>query len=326
MSDGELKKEPTGSEKLKAEIEAMQSAQAKPEVSTPEVPSAQSTPEKAPQPTAEINPAPALAGQAESQPQAPTDKKAGKPETDIKEWAKRKGIKDEESALRSLRELERELTRSRQQAKVEPTVPQGTPQWQPTPQYAPPPVYQPAPQYPPPFVDRQRILEQEAANYGMQPDDFEKVLKVASDISAIQMRRLKAEQESEMSEIRRENRRNSEMRELMQDPLFSNEEVQFEMHAILKENPKALDLEPTPLINAFNEAQRRLARRYLEKGRSAEAEVAKPFPSKPPTEGTRGSSPSFEQNSETELLKTFQKGSAEEMKKVLTSIGARPTL
>lgn len=345
MTDGELNTDKPGSAAdIKAKIDAMKKGDtsapivaAKPAVEEAAIPaqgSAQSTPEKAPQPTAETQAAPVQTGQADDQPVAPTDKKEGKPEVDIREWAKRKGIKDEESALKSLRELERKLSQSNAKKTPEPGVIQfPAQQWQPTPQYQPQqPYYPPPPQYPQyPPVNRNQIIQEEAARRGWDPNDFEKVLSLATEISEINTRKvaaqLKTEYDGRLSEIDKENRRNTEMRELMQDPLFTNQDVQFEMHKVLEENPKALELEPTPRIWAFQQAQIRLARRYLQDQQSGSEDSGqtKNLPTKPPTEASRGQA-SFEAPSEAALLEQFNKGSAAEMRAVLNRIGARPTL
>lgn len=331
MSDGEPKV--PESEKILAQIEAAQQA-AKSEVksvSEEGTQSAQSAVETPSQST-EQKTAPAESGQAVSQDikeQAPAVK-ADKPVDDVREWAKKKGIKDADAALRSLRELERELHRRSFEAKSSGNVPRGEtpqvqPQWQPQPQmpaWNPQPV---PPQYPAYPIDREKIIEQEAKRYNMAPEDFERVLSLSNDIVAMQTRRLKAEFDAQLQEINRETRRNSELRELMQDPLFTNEKVQFEMHNVLKENPQAFTLEPSPYLYAFNEAQRRLARQYLQDGsnESERSDVKSSLPSRPPSEGSRGSNPSFEKSKEETILENFDKAkTAEEKRKILTSLGA----
>lgn len=320
----ELKKPESEAMLEKIEELKTQSKKASKQIPEPTV-----TPEKAPEgsmalPMAESKEAPDKSGQALSQTEAPADKKEGKPEVDIREWAKKKGINTIEGAARSLREMEQRLSKANAELKAKEDVPRGTfqPQvYQPTPQFNP--SYAPPP-YPPYPVDREKIIEQEAKRYNMAPEDFERVLSLSNDIAAMQARRLEAQFNSKLQEIGQETRRNSELRELMQDPLFTNEKVQFEMHRVLEENPKAFTLEPSPYLYAFNEAQRRLARQYLQgKGSEVETESGNSLPTEPPKEGSTGSNPSFEKSKENVLLESFAKAkTAEEQRKVLTSLGA----
>jgi len=94
-------------------------------------------PEKASKPTVEQEAAPQ--GKAEST-ETPDDKKSGKAEVDIREWAKRKGFKegDQESVLRAYREMERKLSQVNAERKTEGNVPRGTPE---------PPAYVPTPNF-----------------------------------------------------------------------------------------------------------------------------------------------------------------------------------
>lgn len=314
----ELKK--SESEKILEQIEALktQSNQEKPQ---PEI---QVPPEKAPEPTVESKAAPGKSGQAVSQTEAPSDKKPGKPEVDIKEWASKKGIRDADSAFRSLREMEQRLSRANAELQAARDVPRGTnqpPQYQPQPQFNP--QFSPSsyPNYP---MDREKIMEQEAKRYNMAPEDFERVLSLSNDIAAMHARRMKVEYDSQLQEITRETRRNSELRELMQDPLFTNEKVQFEMHKVLEENPRAFTHEPSPYLYAFNEAQRRLARQYLQEGRSSEESGGKSsIPTEPPKEGHSGPDMNFEKKPMNGIPEAFLKAStAEEQRKILTSLGA----
>lgn len=339
MSDGEPKTQVPESERLKAQIDAeiqkANEAQNTKPVTEPVV-SAQS-PAEAPSQPADKQAASAPTSEkadvnVEKAPAKPADKQSD----DVREWAKRKGIKDEESALRSLRNLERELHRrsfeDRQKGGAEDVQRPVAPYYQPTPQM--PPAWQPTPAVPayqppsnPGFIDRKALVAQEAERYGMTPEDFERVLAVSNDIADVRLRRLKAEFDSEIKEMRRETRRNSEFADLMQDPFFANPEVQFEMHKVLEENPKALTFEPAPYTYAFNEAQRRLARRYLQGDKvpkPTEEKDSNRLPTTPPSEGARGSSfGGAELSAEESIVAKFnQAKDAEEQKKILSSLGA----
>lgn len=313
------------SDKMLAQIEAAksQSKQQKSDV----VKSAQS-PEVTPSQTSDKNAAVADNGtQAVSKDikeDAPAEK-ADKQNIDveIREWAKKKGLKDGDSALRSLRELEKKLHGNAYENKVKETT---APQWQPQPtfqpqmqpQFAPPPYY--PPQYP---MDREKILEQEASRRGWDKEDFRKVLDLADEVSDMKMRRIQAQNDARYAELSKETMRNSEIRELMNDPLFTNEKVQFEMHKVLEENPKAFTLEPMPYSYAFNEAQRRLARRYLQGG-SVEKndDSTNQLPTKPPQDGSRGTGPTFEQKDQKVINQFNAAKTSDEQKKILESLGA----
>ncbi len=311
------------SDKLLAQIEAAKS-------STQEAQS----PDKAPEAESEVKAAAAepegKSAQAVKQDVIETPAKADKSNDDVREWAKKKGIRDEESALRSLRELERKMHKMTFEEKaksVEPRVTQYPPQYQPQPQWNQP-VYSPPPTAPvyPYQMDREKIIQQEAKRYNMEPEDFERVLNLTNDLYAVKERQLKAHYDSQLQEIGKETRRNSELRELMQDPLFTNPKVQFEMHKVLEDNPQAFTHEPTPYLYAFNEAQRRLARQYLQDGGSVTEDKGS-LPSEPPKEGSRGSSPVESFNKENRIMESFSKAkTADEQREILSRIGAVPTI
>lgn len=305
------------SDKLLAQIEAVKSG-------TQEAQS----PDKAPQAESEVKAAAAESNdkgaQAVKQDVIETPAKADKSADDVREWAKKKGIRDEESALRSLRELERKMHKMNYEAKVKDEAPR--PSYQPAPQWNQP-AYQPAPAPVYPYqMDREKIIEMEAKRYNMAPEDFERVLNLTNDLYAVKERQLKAHYDSQLQEIGRETRRNSELRELMQDPLFTNPKVQFEMHKVLEDNPQAFTHEPTPYLYAFNEAQRRLARQYLQDGGSVTEDKGS-LPSEPPKEGSRGSSPVESFNKENRIMESFSKAkTADEQREILSRIGAVPTI
>lgn len=333
-NDGEQKPELKESEKILEQIEAMKkgtptsSKPAEDQVKA-DVPS---TPEKVePQPTAQTEPAPK--GQAEET-KAPTDKKEGKPEVDIREWAKKKGIKegDTESILKNYRELERKLSQlnsernKTEDIRLGPVTqfpPQHTP-WQPTPQMAPwqpsQPYFQPSPQ------DREAIIQQEADRFNIPVEDFKRILPMVNEVSEIKLNRrlqeLQSRYDSQLAELARGNKRSSEFNELMTDPLFTSPEVAFEIDQIFNENPLRLKLEPTPYTSAFKEALERIARKKLQGEVSGEVT---PLPSSPPKEGGKGSVSSVPVvETPQSIVDRFKKMSVEDMKKQLTSIGAIP--
>lgn len=328
--DGELSV--PESEKMLAEINAAKQAAAAQEASKSEegTQSAQST-EGTPSQPSEEKAAPGKSGQAVSQnvvESAPV--KTDKQGDDVREWAKKKGFKDEESILRSFRELEREYHRSKFEAKKD--APRGTfeppvqpPAYQPTPSFQQPSYQPPAYSYPPNPMDREKILEMEAAKRGWDKEDFRKVLELADEVSEMKARRIQAQNETRYRELEREKVRSEGIRELMRDPLFTNEEVVFEMHNVLKENPQAFTLEPSPELYAFKEAQMRLVRKKILQGNGNQSE-ARSLPSNPPPDTGKGSNPSIEQTKENQILEKFKQAkTAEEQKKILESLGAVQT-
>lgn len=331
-SKPEEKTQPLESEKILSDIKAMQKGKTPPEAeavkSVEEAPK-ESVPEKAPKPTVET---PAPNGKAEEA-TAPADKKEGKPEVDIREWAKRKGFKDgdQESVLRAYREMERKLSQVNAERKED--VPRGTmPAWQPTPQAQPP--WQPAPQNwgqpqqwgQPPFVDRKAIIEQEAARFNMTTEDFERLLPLVNEVTNLKISQtqaaLQAKYDAQLAELNRGHVRNSEFNELLSDPLFTNEEVAFEINKIFESNPQRLKLEPTPWHSAFNEALSNIARRNLQANYAQESSS---LPSAPPKGGGRSPSPVIPTKSNSnDLIEKFKSLDTQEMEKQLSSIGAIP--
>lgn len=324
------------SAKMLEEIEKAQS-DVKSQASKSESIKAQSEPAKAPVAPVD-SPAPVQAGQAEGQGTTPASQ--DKYDAETKEWARKKGIKDADSALRSLRELEVKFGKSQAELKEKERllgeVPRGT--YQPEPQFAPPyqppfghqPEYARPSYYPlnppstvPQYIDREKILEQEAKRFNMAPEDFERVLSVSSEIASMQTRKLQAQMSAQFDAMNRETRRNSEMRELLNDPLFTNKQVQFEMHRVFEENPRAFQLEPAPYIYAFNEAQRRLARQYLQKeGGSSEEGLENSLPTNPPPSGDKVKD-GVERGQQNAALAAFgQAKTADEQRKILEGLGA----
>lgn len=191
----------------------------------------------------------------------------GSDKPEWKTWIEKKGFKSTEDMVRSMRELERELTRSRQGNGA--NAPQPA---QPEPSYAPPPRYSP-----PPAPN----IEELAKRYNLDPDDFNKVAPLAADIAATQVAQRMAPMETELNRLRRDVARSHELQGLKEDPAFADPRVQFEMHQILQANPSILQIEPAPYRHAFNEAMRNIGRRILEGSLESGTQV-------PPVSGTPG--------------------------------------
>jgi hypothetical protein len=214
-----------------------------------------------------------------------------------------------------------------------PVVPQSPP-WQPQPQV---PAWQPQPQYYPPqgyqpqYIDRRAILEQEAARFNMTPEDLERILPLMNEVTQLktnQIRQeLQARYDAQLNQLSRENKRSTEFNELMVDPLFTKPEVAFEIDQIMNENPRRLQLEPTPWTNMFKDALERIARKNLQaNGESVEqTNGSQGLPSTPPKGGGRSSSPGIPvSNSPGNLIEKFKDLDTKEMEKQLAAIGAIP--
>lgn len=177
---------------------------------------------------------------------------------DAIEWAKKKGLETPEAIARQLREMEAEFHR-RNQSKgkgwTEPLPESIAPQngnVQRGNSYTPPPQARP-------YVPRQN-LEQISKTYNIPTEDVERVLPLIMDAINAQ----KSPLEEKLAMIEKDNIRNSEFRNLMSDPTFSNPMVQAEMHRILGEHPEVFEREPEPFKWAYKESMVELARRNLQ--------------------------------------------------------------
>lgn len=330
MTDGQPN-EVLESDKILEQIDALKSGKSQ-EVPEKSVESAQSS-DSAPKNESQDQTASAKSEQAVTQDvkeetPAKAEPVADKSNDDVKEWARKKGIKSADDAFRSLRELERKMHRMTYEEKQKQNVPHGTiPAWQPAPQVnpAPYPQYPPAYPYPDPMY-QERMLEAEAQKRGWDKDDFKKVLDLANEVSEVKVRRIQQETQARYAELERESHRNTELFELMKDPYFTNEKVQFEMHRVLEENPEAFKYEPSPYRYAYDEAQKRLARKYLQ-GETVEDERSNKLPKNPPKDGGTNSPPSFDKSGESKIIDEFSKAKdADGMKAILTRLGAVSTL
>jgi hypothetical protein len=326
MTDGQPT-EKLESDKILDQIDALKSGKTEPEKVEISVESAQST-DSAPKNESEDKTASTKSEQAVSQDEVAPPAKADKENDEIKEWARKKGIKDPDQAYRSLRELERKMHKLTYEEKQKQIVPQGTnPAWQPAPQVQP--QYQPqfAPPYPyPDPTYQEKLLEAEAAKRGWDKEDFKKVLDLTIEVSDKKLKQYQQVVEARYAEVEKETRRTSELFELMKDPVFTNEKVQFEMHKVLEENPDAFKYEPSPYQYAFNEAQKRLARKYLQ-GESGTDEKPSQLPKNPPRDGGTGHPQSFEKSKESQIFDSFSKAkTSDEQREILTRLGAVSTL
>lgn len=209
------------------------------------------------------DPVPSTAPEPSTPPEVPVTPQPSqgeKPKDDPMEWAKAKGFKSPEDMARALLQKEREFHESRQ--KQNPTPPP-LPEWQPRPEmgYGYPPPPPPAYGYQPPLDPRQLANE-----YGMLPEDFDKVARLAADINHAALKRERANWQREVGEIRRVTDRNNELMTLMQDPAFRDVRVQKEIHAVLDSDPSIYQRERLPMTRAYEMALGNMARKTLQQG------------------------------------------------------------
>lgn len=239
-------------------------------VEEPPTPSPESPPSPAPEPV----PAPAPV----------TPSSTEKPKDDPLKWAEGKGLKSPEDMARALQQKEIEFHKRNQAGHpgyrdftpdpaVIPPPPPPPPNWQPQPQgygYPPPPNYG----YQQPPVDPRQI----ASEYGMLPEDFDKVARLSADMTRAALNRERQRWEREIGDIRRTTERSDELMALMQDPAFRDNGVQREIHAVLDSDPAIFQRERKPHTYAFERALSNLARKQLQQGITRDIET----PNKPP--------------------------------------------
>jgi hypothetical protein len=162
----------------------------------------------------------------------------------------------------------------------------------------------------------------------MTPEDLERLLPLVNEVTELKLGRerqmLQSKYDSQLADLTRGNKRNAEFNDLMADPLFTTPEVAFEIDQIMAENPRRLQLEPTPWTNMFKDALERIARRNLQ-GKTGQEEATPNYPSTPPKGGGKGSSPANPvPNAPGSLIDKFKALDTAEMEKQLAQIGAIP--
>lgn len=223
--------------------------------------------------------------------------KTGNAELD--EWLAKKGPMTVENLAKHYRESEREMYRQMDEArkaKAEPVtpVPQVPPATFPPYYQIPPPIpsYVPATPIHPPMN-----TEALAKQYGLSPEDFEKVAPLANDMARSvvdqTLSRVLPPLYQQVQGVGREVGRQKELVDLMSDPAFKNPQVQFEMDRVFKEEPNAFVAQAQPIRYAYEKALTRIAREQLGGSNAkpfSNPAVEVPANSKPPaTAGGNGS-------------------------------------
>lgn len=300
---------------------------------------AQKAAQNAPEPQASLTP-------AQVAPVAPEVPPVGDPEkkpmvtgnVELDEWLAKKGPMTLENLASSYREAEREMHRKAQEART-----QGQPVT-PAPPVPPanfPPYYPPAapawgpPAYAPAPVQPSMSVEALAKQYGLSPEDFEKVAPLANDMARsvveAELNRRLNPLISNVQGINREVGRQKELVELMGDPAFKNPQVQFEMDRIFKEEPaNTFAAQAQPIRYVYEKALTRIARKNLGGSSGSTAPIlpgeVPPNPRPPATAGGNGNggggAPSGTAQQMTDVA--FAGLSMAEKTAYLTAIGARP--
>lgn len=255
---------------------------------------------------------------------------------ELDEWLEKKGPMTLENLASSYRESEREMYRKMEEARKTQGQPV-TPAPPVPPATFPPYVYQtpPPPAYMPPPVQPPQNVEQLAKQYGLSPEDFEKVAPLANDMARSvveqELRRVLPPMYQQINGVNREMGRQKELVELMSDPAFKNPQVQFEIDRILKEEPNTFAAQAQPVRYAFEKALTRIARSNLggSTGQSTSTVVPGVVPStqRPPStaggngNGGGGAPQGTPQEMTPEL---FARMSMDEKKAHLIAIGVRP--
>lgn len=279
-----------------------------------------STSTPATEPKTESKPDPA---QAPVQPAA--ERAAGENSVDLKEWAKKKGIdwKTDEATLSYLRKRDQDWHAKRQAEKAREGV---TP-----PSFAPPPPGYQAPVQPtqPPGIPSRQVLENIARTYNMTVEDAERLATFNRDFFEVAMRNERAQWQTKIAEIERENQKNSVFRELSSDPVFRRPDVAYEFHNVLEQmqeaDPQSFEQDPSAYKRAFDRALQNIARRNLEgqalqEGVPPGARMVTP-PTMPPRPLGRGSGGGVYEAENAIDPVQFAKLSLEEKRKALDSLG-----
>lgn len=257
---------------------------------------------------------------------------------ELDEWLVKKGPMTLENLASSYRESEREMYRKMEEArKGQATQPVQTPPQAPAPMNYPPFQYAtpPAPSYiPTPQAQTQAPnVEAMAKQYGLSPEDFERVAPLANDMARSvveqELRRVLPPLYNQVQGVNREVGRQKELVDLMSDPVFKAPQVQFEMDRIFKEEPNTFVAQIQPIRYAYEKALTRIARANLGGNNSlttsTSQEGVSPTQKPPATAGGNGAGGGGAPSGATQEMtpELFARMSMEEKKAHLTAIGVR---
>jgi len=252
-----------------------------------------------------------------------------KESVELQEWKKKKGINWDtpDSVALELRKLDQEFHKKRAE-ELKQNGDQRPPQangWTPQSVYVPQPPMNPYPAYVPPVQNQRQIVENLARQYGVLPDEFEKITAIQRDLTAAMMEQERRRHAQELEDMKRENIKNSEFRELSADPVFRRPEVAKEFHEVIENlqssDPSSFSQDPYVYRKAFDRALTNIARRNLESTTQYNDSPAFQLPNTPPRLLGQGSGGGRDANENGLTQAEFDRLSVEDKRKVLSQMG-----
>lgn len=267
---------------------------------------------------------------SETPPAQPATEKVAAPQesVELKEWAKKKGINWDtpDSVLLELRKKDQEFHRKQAERKREmgerPPVGQPPQGWTPAPTYQP--AYQPVPQYPNYAPNQRQVIENLARQYNMLPEDFERFAQLNRDMTSTMLEQERQRHQRELEEMKKENIKNSEFRELSADPVFRRPEVAEEFHNVLEQmqesEPDSFENDPYAYRKAFDRALQNIGRRNLERSFDTTQDAGFQLPKNPPKPLGTGAGGGRDLNENGVTMNEFERMSVEDKRKYLDSL------
>lgn len=242
------------------------------------------------------------------------------------DWAKKKGIvwSTDPKVLLGLHKSDQDFHKWRAENK-DAEIPR--PQVYQQPAYNPP-----APVYVPPVVQNRQMLDNLARDYNMPAEDVERLLKFNKDFYEAASRADRERQNYEFESIKKEQQKQSVLRELSSDSVLKNPEVAVEFQRIIQEkqsiDPQSFERDPNEYLNARDKALNNIARRNLEGTQLQEGVPPRArmiIPSTPPRPLGQGSGDGALENERGIDSQQFAKLSLAEKSALLEKMGLRPS-
>lgn len=250
---------------------------------------------------------------------------APKESVELQEWKKKKGINWDtpDSVAIELRKLDQDFHRKRAEELKNGSVERPPQGWTQTPSYQPPPPMNPYPSYVQPVPNQRQVVEQLARQYNMVPEDVERMAMFNRDMFNSLMETERQRHMKEIEDMKRENIKNSEFRELSADPVFRRPEVAKEFHEVIENiqssDPASFSQDPYVYRKAFDRALTNIARRNLEG--TVYQESAFQLPNTPPRPLGTGAGGGRETNENGITQAEFDRLSVEDKRQVLSKMG-----
>lgn len=248
---------------------------------------------------------------------------------ELQEWKKKKGINWDtpDSVALELRKLDQEFHRKRAEEVKRESVerPPVAPAWTPNQYYQPAPQAPSYPAYVQPVQNQRQIVENLARQYGVLPDEFEKITAIQRDLTAAMMEQERRRHAQELEDMKRENIKNSEFRELSADPVFRRPEVAKEFHDVIENlqasDPSSFSQDPYVYRKAFDRALTNIARRNLEGSVQYQEPSVFQLPNTPPRPLGQGAGGGRDANENGITQAEYDRLSVDEKRAVLSRMG-----